>query len=55
MYSGQGEKQGGNQDNAHMSPAVKRMKQAHCRRLLIKGAGLYDRAYQHLDQPPPIA
>ena len=50
MYSG--EKQGRNQDNAHMSPAVKRMKQAHCRRLLIKGAGLYDRAYQHLDQPP---
>ena len=50
MYTGQREKQRGNQDYRHMAPAVEGMQQAHGRRFLVKGAGLHDRADQYLYQ-----
>ena len=44
------EEQGGKEDHAHRAPAVKGMKQAHYRVLVIKRTGLHNRAGQHLDQ-----
>ena len=45
------EKHGGDQDNADMAPAVKRVEQAHGGFLILRRAALHDRADEHLDQP----
>ena len=46
----QGEKQSGQQDHTHRTPAIKGMQKAHHSFLVIKGASLHDRTAKYFDQ-----
>ena len=45
------EKRRGQQHDGHMAPAVERVQEAHVALLVVRRAGLHDRADQHLEEP----
>ena len=51
FHAEQGKEEGGAEDDAHGAPAVEGMQQAHHAIHVLEGAGLHNRAHQHLDEP----
>ena len=51
VFSTHRQEDGGKCDDRHGPPAVKRMQKAHRRSLVVRRAGLHDRADQHLNEP----